>query len=461
METTENQQTASLTLEQFCAQIKYAIDQARLEAWVTAETAQVSVSRGHYYIDLAQKSDASDFPSAKLKCMIWASSASIILTPFREATGGDIEAGMKIMAYVRANFHPVYGLSGQILAIDPNYTLGDIEARRRAIWEKLMAEGVAEMNKALAMPTVLQRIAVVSARTAAGYGDFVNQLSNNGYGIAFSIELFEAKMQGVDAEASIVNALDRVAERADEFDVVVVIRGGGSKMDLACFDSYDIACNIAQFPLPVITGIGHERDHSIADMVAHTSVKTPTAVAEFLIAHDTEFLVLLDELERRVVTSASNELNANRTLIENLSIRLLSAAKEVVGERRNVMEQKRARVIMSAAQRLSQAKQTLTQAEMRVAMAAGGRIERNKTSIEHMAERIALAADRAIERQKMTLDGYAQRVKASDPRSVLARGFSMTTDAEGRLLKSASQVAAGDEIVTHMADGEVRSVVKE
>lgn len=460
METTENQQAPCLTLEQFCKQIQYVIDQGRLEAWVMAETAQVSVSRGHYYIDLAQKSDVTDSVSAKLRCVIWVNSVSAVLSPFREATGSDISSGMKILAYVRANFHPVYGLSGQILAVDPNYTLGDLEARRRAIWAKLVAEGVAEMNQALPMPLVIKRIAIISSRTAAGYGDFMNQITNNVYGIAFHTELFEAKVQGVEAEASVVSALEKVARRADEFDVAVVIRGGGSKMDLACFDSYDIACNIAQFPLPVITGIGHERDHSIADMVANMPVKTPTAAAETIIGIDVNFLALLDDFERRLISDAGNELNVNKSLVENLSIRLLSAAKDVVSARKNGIEQLRSLVIMASTQRLAQARQSLTSAEMRVAMASGGIIERNKTMLTHTAERIVLAADRVVERQKMALEGYAQRVKSADPRAVLARGFSMTTGADGRILKSAGQVMAGDEIVTHLGDGEVRSVVK-
>lgn len=460
METTENQQPVHLTLEQFCSQIKYAIDQSRLEAWVTAETVQVSVSNGHYYIDLAQKSEFSDYPSAKLRCIIWRTSAALVLTPFREATGSDIGAGMKILAYIRVNYHPAFGLSGLILGIDPSYTLGDIEAQRRAIWARLVAEGVADMNKALDLPMVIKRIAVVSARTAAGYGDFMNQLSNNDYGIAFHTELFEARVQGADAEASVVSALERVAERAEEFDVVVVIRGGGSKMDLACFDSYDIACNIAQFPLPVITGIGHERDRSIADMVAHTQVKTPTAAAEFLIAHNADFLVILDELERRVVNAAGNELNVNKTLMENLSIRLLSAAKDVVSTQKSGMEMLRSRITMAANQMLAHAKQMLSHDEMRVTMAARMEVEREKTMLTHTTERIVSAAGRAVERKRLELDGYAQRLKASDPRAVLARGFSMTTGADGRLLKSAGQVAAGDEIVTHLGDGEVTSVVK-
>lgn len=459
MESYEGQQPPTLTLEQFCEEITLVVNQSNITAWVTAEIAQLSINRGHYYIDLAQKSATSDSPLARLRCTIWSGESRVVLAPFRAATGGDIAAGMKILALVTAQFHPVYGISGHISDIDPKYTLGDLEARRRAILERLQAEGVADMNKALPMPTVVKSIAIVSSMTAAGYGDFINQLANNAYGITFRTQLFEAKVQGDDADASIVAALDRVAERGDEFDVAVIIRGGGSKMDLACFDSYDVATNIAQFPLPVITGIGHERDRSIADMVAHTSVKTPTAVAEFLIAHDADFLVLLDEFERRIVTAAGNELNANKTLIENLSIRLLSAAKESISDKRNTIEAMSRRAIMSASLALAGARQQLNSLEMRAAVAASRHIERDKSSLDHSHERLLQAARHAIQAQAAALDNYAQRVKAADPRSVLARGFSVTTDQDGKMLTSAKDAAPGDTIVTHLADGNLKSTV--
>lgn len=461
MEEGDNRRAGSLTLEQFCSQIRYVVEQGRLEAWVTAEIAQVSVSRGHYYIELVQKAETTDQPVAKLRCMIWAGMAEGVLSAFWEATGGDIGAGMKVMAYIRTSFHPVFGLSGQIVAIDPNYTLGDLEARRRAIWEKLQAEGVADMNMSLDMPTVVQRIAVISARTAAGYGDFMNQLRGNGYGISFSTELFEAAVQGAGAEASIVRALERVAERADDFDVVVIIRGGGSKMDLACFDSYEVASNIAQFPLPVITGIGHERDRSIADMVAHTAVKTPTAVAELIVGVDVDFIALLDEMVRRLVAASDNEIADSKALLDTLALRLVSAAKEIVGEKRNGVEQLRGRVCLAASQSLALAKQRLATEETRMAIAAGREVERNAAELAHTADRIIVAAHRIIETKRVEIDSYGQRLRTSDPRAVLARGFSMTTDAEGRVIKSAKEAVAGDTIVTHMADGEIRSVVKE
>lgn len=428
-----------MTLEQFCSQIRSAVADAALAAWVTAEVAQVGQSRGHIYISLVQKSEHSDAPVASLRCTIWSSSARGVLAPFRAATGGDLEAGMKILAFVSVGFHPVYGLSGQIVAIDPSYTLGDLEARRRAIWEQLVAEGVAEMNKGLAMPLVVKDIAVVSAPGAAGYGDFCNQLANNAYGVAFRTRLFAARMQGAGAEAEIVSALDAVARQSDEFDIVVIIRGGGSRLDLACFDSYAIANNIAQFPLPVVTGIGHERDRSIADMVAHTAVKTPTAVAEFIIARAADFLSRLEEMRNRALTAAQNA-NANaRTAAEMLAARLLGAS----------------------ALRLAEARNRVSTLAYKTMGAAGRRIGEQGQCAETLRHRLLTAAASRLDAQRNGLDALRKQVEAIDPRAVMRRGFSVTTDIRGRRLTSVADIAPGDTIVTHFADGSTQSTVNE
>lgn len=428
-----------MTLEQFCSQIRTVVADASLAAWVTAEVAQVGQSHGHLYISLVQKSEQGDAPIASLRCTIWSSSVRRVLSPFRTATGGDLQAGMKILAYVSIGFHPVYGLSGQIAAIDPSYTLGDLEARRRAIWEQLVAEGVADMNKGLAMPLVVKDIAVVSAPGAAGHGDFCNQLENNSLGVAFRTQLFAARMQGAGAEVEIVSALDAVAHRSDEFDVVVIIRGGGSRLDLACFDSYAIANNIAQFPLPVITGIGHERDRSIADMVAHTSVKTPTAVAEYLIALAADFLSRLEDMRTRAL-AAAHAANANaRAAAEMLATRLLSSSALRMAEERN---------------RVS----TLT---YKAIGSAGRRIGEQGQRVEMLRHRLVTAAGSKLDAQRHTLDALRKQVEAIDPRAVMRRGFSVTTDARGRRLTSVADIAPGDTIVTHFADGSAQSTVGE
>lgn len=432
-----DEQSSHISLEQFCSRIQDAIAAADLSAWVTAEVAQVNVSRGHYYISLVQKSELSDSPVANLRCQIWSRNVPHVLSPFRQATGSDLQSGIKILAFVSAEFHPVYGLSAQILAVDPNYTIGDLERRRQEIWQRLLSEGVTDMNKSLDLPLVIKRIAVISAATAAGYGDFCNQLSNNVFGIAFHPTLFPAALQGDAAEASVISALNEIAARADEFDVAVIIRGGGSKMDLACFDSYLMASNVAQFPLPVITGIGHDRDTSIVDLVAHTQVKTPTAVAEFLILHDADFLAELDSLASRAANAARNSLSDAAYNLRELRRRLLFAASSS----------------------LDTASSSLANYAMRATSAVSSRLNRQELIADNLRQRLLTAARNRIAFESSRQDNLALHVNAIDPREVLRRGFSVTTDKEGKKISSPDSLHPGDTIVTHFADGKVTSVI--
>ncbi len=432
-----DEQSSHLTLEQFCSRIQDTIAAADLTAWITAEVAQVNVNRGHYYISLVQKSEFSDAPVANLRCQIWSRSVAHVLSPFRQATGSDLQAGIKILALVSAEFHPVYGLSAQILAVDPNYTIGDLERRRQEIWQRLLSDGVTDMNKSLDLPLVVKRIAVISAATAAGYGDFCNQLSNNAFGIAFRPTLFPAAVQGDAAEASVISALNVIAMRADEFDVAVIIRGGGSKMDLACFDSYQMASNVAQFPLPVLTGIGHDRDTSIVDLVAHTQLKTPTAVAEFLIQHDADFLAELDSLAARAANAARNSLSDAAYNIRELHRRLLFAASSLIEVSRS----------------------SLDNYAMRATSAVSSRLNRQELIADNLRQRILTAARNRIAFESSRQDNLAMHVNAIDPREVLRRGFSVTTDKDGKKISSPDSLQKGDTIVTHFADGKVTSVV--
>ncbi len=454
-----NETQRSLTLSQFCAQIKYVVEQSRLEAWVTAEIAQVSISRGHYYIELIQKSENSDAPAAKIKCNIWAGMVQEVLNPFWETTGGDLTSGMKVMVYVRATFHTVYGLSGLICGINPSYTLGDLEARRRAIWAQLEADGIADMNKSLALPNVIKNIAVVSAETAAGYGDFCNQLANNQYGIAFHPTLFAAAMQGDRAEDSVVSALEAIAAKADEFDAAVIIRGGGSKMDLACFDSYNIACSIAQFPIPVITGIGHERDRSIADLVAHTSVKTPTAVAEFIISLDCDFLVKLDDFRQRIASTSVNIIATNKSLIERLGVEVKALANNAIIRRRNELATLGINVISSARMSLETAKHKIQTLDTIIRNATNREFSLRRQELDSMGDKIVSAAMAKIDSEKVKIENAAVRIKMGDPRTILNRGYTMTTRKDGKNIKSVNDIEIGDTITTHFADGCVTTTV--
>lgn len=286
----------ALTLSQYNRLIVDAMQSPGLRArWVTAETVDVRRSGGHMYLELIEK-DPAGATVARLGAAIWASNLPRLDGLFFATTGARIATGMKVMVCLSANFHPLYGLRAVITNINPEYTLGDLLRRRREILQRLAAEGVVDMNRSLPEPRPVLRVAVVSARGAAGFGDFMHQLASNGTRLAFSVRLFEAVMQGDKAAPSIIAALERVAAEAHCFDVVVIIRGGGATSDLATLDDYNLAANVAQFPLPVIVGVGHERDTTVLDAVAWLSVKTPTAAAEWLVGRGKQELDLLRRL---------------------------------------------------------------------------------------------------------------------------------------------------------------------
>lgn len=251
--------------------------------WITAETSDLRSSGGHCYMELVQKDERTGTPLAKSRAVMWASAYQRLGAMFYAATGTRLRSDMKIMARVNANYHPVYGMSLVITDINPDYTVGDLARRRNEIIARLRAEGVFDMNRNLPWPQLPVRVAIVSARGAAGYGDFMKHLHGNPLRLRFHTELFEATMQGERTVPSVVAALEAIAARDGDFDCVVLIRGGGAVSDLASFDDYTLASNVAQFPLPVIVGIGHERDVTVLDYVANTRVKTPTAAAEALI----------------------------------------------------------------------------------------------------------------------------------------------------------------------------------
>lgn len=251
--------------------------------WITAETSDLRSSGGHCYMELVQKDERTGTPLAKSRAVMWASAYQRLGAMFYAATGTRLRSDMKIMARVNANYHPVYGMSLVITDINPDYTVGDLARRRNEIIARLRAEGVFDMNRNLPWPQLPVRVAIVSARGAAGYGDFMKHLHGNPLHLRFHTELFEATMQGERTVPSVVAALEAIAARDGDFDCVVLIRGGGAVSDLASFDDYTLASNVAQFPLPVIVGIGHERDVTVLDYVANTRVKTPTAAAEALI----------------------------------------------------------------------------------------------------------------------------------------------------------------------------------
>lgn len=389
-----------------------------LPVWIVAEISEVKVNRtGHCYMELVEKPTdnhtANTQPVAQARAVIWRQQWAMLSAYFRAATGSDLMAGMKILAKVIVSYHELYGLSLQITDLDASYTLGEAERQKQLTIEQLKADGVWDMNREVDMPLLVQRVAVVSSATAAGYRDFCNELREGGY--ALRIELFEAMMQGAAAEESICGVLDEIASRSDEFDAVVIIRGGGSVSDLGCFNSYRLCSYVAQFPLPVLTGIGHDKDVSVADMVANTPLKTPTAVAGWLTDRMARHEAWLDESLNRL-----QDMALATTANQHLRIERLASE--------------------------------LTQSHNRI-------YERQLSKLTLWSEQLGLLTDRIIAAERLRLQSAAEVVEARKPQNILRMGFAIVRLGD-KVLHSAENISVGDSLAIELADGRVIAEAK-
>ena len=293
--------------------------------WVRAEISELKHSRGHCYLTLVEKEEGSALVVAKASAIIWASSFRLLGPYFETTAGSPLASGMNVLVKVRVQYSELYGLSLIICDIDPSYTVGELEAQRLRTVQRLQEEGMFDMNPSLPLAALPRRLAVISSATAAGWRDFVRQLQQNGEPYGFEVELYPALMQGAECPASIVAALDAVAASGKAYDAVLILRGGGGAMDLSCYDDYELAVNVAQFPLPVLTGIGHDHDYHVVDMVAHTNVKTPTALADFLTGRFEEAEGAVDRLAQRLQLAVYARLGAREARVEQLASRVRSA----------------------------------------------------------------------------------------------------------------------------------------
>ncbi|HON51992.1 MAG TPA: exodeoxyribonuclease VII large subunit [Bacteroidales bacterium] len=311
---------SSITLLELAQAIELGIQTALPNSyWVVAEISELTVnSKGHCFLELIEKPEHNETIIAKLRATIWSYKFQLLQSYFYASTGIHLQTGLKVLICVKVEFHAVYGLSVSIHDIDPVYTIGEEEKQRNEIIARLHDEGIFTMNKDLKLPVFPQRLAVISSAQAAGYQDFVKQIASNKNSLRVSITLFTAAMQGIETEQSIIKALNSIYEREHEFDAVIIIRGGGAKTDLRWFDNYTIASHIAQFPLPVITGIGHDKDISITDMVAHTSVKTPTAAAEFIISMGNALVSTIDNLHARLSDACNERIAEQKFTLQHI-----------------------------------------------------------------------------------------------------------------------------------------------
>ena len=405
--------------------------------WVAAEISELRVaSNGHCYMEFVQKDEASGSLVAKARATIWRQSYRMIASHFEHVTQQRLCAGIKVLASVVVSFHELYGFSLNVIDIDPTYTLGDLAQRRQEILKQLTDDGVINLNKELPLPRVIRRVAVVSSASAAGFGDFCNQLEHSGHD--FHLQLFPAIMQGDAVESSVIEALNCIAADWRNWDVVVIIRGGGAATDLNGFDSYLLAANVAQFPLPVLTGIGHERDETIIDYVAHTRLKTPTAVAAFLIDHRKNEVDALQNLQERLARALQQRFNEERTRFNSLHHRFALSSSHYVGQQRD-------RVLRQAS---------------RLELFVQTRLQSQRQQLDVYPQRLTLAVERIFFQAHQRHQLLERSLKLAGPERILSLGFSITMK-DGRAVRRADQLQPGDVIETRLQAGSVRSVVKE
>ena len=390
--------------------------------WVTGELSDVSTPAfgGHFYGELVQKDEGGDRIVARARITCWARNYNILRLRFQKESGETLRKGLQVRLQVKVSFHEQYGYSLNILDIDSTYTLGDLAKRRREILLQLERDGILHDNQTLSLPRLFRRIAVISSATAAGYGDFCHQLEQNVYGFHFDVQLFPAVMQGEQVPSSIIAALETISSCSDDggggvpFDIVVIIRGGGASSDLSDYDNYELAACIAQYPLPVLTGIGHERDETVIDFVAHTRVKTPTAAAAFLIEHQAQEAALLDDLYLRITRLAQERIQHECQRLERLRMVLPLLFTNIGQSHHN--------------------------------------------TLQLLCQRLTLVSTRCIEQEKHRLELMKQRLESLDPKLLLRRGYSITT-CKGKLVRSAEGLQKGDVLHTYTEHGTIKSIV--
>ena len=405
----------SRSLSELLGQVKGALEKELPDHyWVIAEIMELRESR-HCYLELIEKSEENDSLLAKIRATIWASRYGMLRPFFEASTGTQLKSGIKILCKASVEFHPQYGLSLNITDIDPSYTLGDLARKKQEVIQRLRKEGVFDMNREVLFPLVPQRIAVISSETAAGYGDFSESIQHNSHGFHFHTTLFPALMQGDEAPGSIITAMEKIYESESEFDCVVIIRGGGSKADLESFNHYELAYFITQFPLPVITGIGHERDESVADMVAHQGLKTPTAVAEFLVDQLLAFEFRLSSLLDRLSTSVRTRVQGNLSRLERYQGDIMHLSR--------------------------------------------GLLQKHSEQLRQKEELLRRSMTIQLDRKGDYLALLEKRTELVDPRNILLRGYSMTL-VEGKSVASVKNIKVGSLLETRLHDGSIISKVE-
>lgn len=428
--------------------------------WVTAEISEIKENyAGHCYLELVEKYQDENNIRARTKAVIWNKRYSFLKSYFVNITGETLKAGMKILVKVKIEYHEIYGLTLVISDIDPSFTIGELAVRRQMIIRRLEEEGVFTMNRELDIPLVPQRVAIISSKNAAGYSDFIKHLTGNNYGYVFYTALFDTAMQGEDTESGIISSLDRIAGFDGLFDVVVIIRGGGSQTDLSWFDNYNIAYHITQFPLPVITGIGHEKDLSVTDMVACRALKTPTAVAGFLVECMNEAEIRLDQLSEGIKDNAELIVERNKTRVETARIRMIPTTRIMISGIKEQLSVKILDLVNTGNQFIVKAGVLPANQMSRLLPVAKGYLSAKKSKLNHHTLNLRNLTFNSLIMRSVIISGFKKTLAALNPENVLGRGYTITSH-NGKILKEASILKKGDLIDTLFKDGTVSSRVE-
>ncbi|MGQ8336365.1 exodeoxyribonuclease VII large subunit [Sunxiuqinia sp. A32] len=471
-----------LTLSTLNTLIKNTLDDAFPELyWIRAEISELTINRaGHCYLELVELDEVSKEVLARTRSTIWSYSFRMLKPYFETTTGQQFSEGIKVLVHAKVEYHPVYGLSLNIRDIDPAFTMGDMARKRREILLQLEEDGVLTMNKELQLPLVPQRVAIISSPTAAGLQDFMDQLNNNPYQYKFYTKLFPAIMQGKETADSIMLALEQVFNYEDFFDVVVIIRGGGAQLDLASFDHYELAYHITQLPIPVLTGIGHDKDETVIDLVAHTKLKTPTAVAEFLITGAATFEQELLEFEKRFVDMVEDRISlekeflrqASQTLVQGVrklvtredsnfkmtQYRLQKSIPSFIHHKKDLFKQYQHLLIKNGESLIRDEYYLLEKKTDNLSSLTQRQFRMMRTKLTQTLHEIKIRLEDGFKLKENELKNFEEKNRLIDPMRILKRGYSLTYK-DGQLVKSASGLTEGEQLETQFADGKVKSKI--
>lgn len=426
--------------------------------WVSAEISEIKINySGHCYLELIEKNKQEDIRS-RARAVIWSGKARLLLPYFENIAGQPLSEDIKVMIKVKVDYHEIYGLSLVINDIDPAYTVGEIALKRKQIIKRLESEGVINLNRELSMPLLPENIAVISSEQAAGYEDFIDELLGNEHGYSYKTSLFSAVMQGKETEESVIKSINQIYEQIASFDIVIIVRGGGSQADLSWFDNYNIAYLITQIPIPVLTGIGHEKDLSVTDIVAHRSFKTPTAVADYIINHSLKTEEYLSGIRDSIISLSRELVKSKRLSINRISISMSPLVRSAIKQKHSLLNRAGLRLSGKTRSYLSDKSSDLETIKTNIKKRSSEFIYNSKRNIKDLNNNIIPACGRFTKQKKTILDGLSRSIDYLSPSRVLERGYSITLFKD-KAVKSTDDLTPGSRIKTILNKGSIDSEV--